>query len=309
MARESKATYEDVAAYMDDCYSQGVDPSLRSVIRAVGGNSASTTKHYHEYNKTRQADIAKMTQELGSSKIAEILASEIKILVTQRTLKLQESIARYEKQLAELTGIMGEHEKECERKVNLAESDKQLEIAGMAEKLNKAIKTMEDAKDETKDALEELAQTKGDTQQAIDKAEQKAQVLVDAANQRADKAEEEANSLREQVKQLTVDEAKREIEKALFNDTQNQLDGMRITLADKNTEVVKLTSEKEMHERDAVRLSKELETALKKADQFSKSQAELIEAQKQLNQVKHDLVQAERERDSLTVAIRSQDKR
>ncbi|KZY37733.1 MULTISPECIES: hypothetical protein [unclassified Oleiphilus] len=137
----------------------------------------------------------------------------------------------------------------------------------------------------------------------IEAAKAEANSLVVVADKRLGEAEDELKTLRVQVSQLTVDEAKRQIEKEQFKQAQDSLNSVQSDLADQKTQSVKLTAEVAGYEKDVARLTQDLADTKVQLDKASSAQVMLIEAQKQLAQLERDLSQSEREKDSLSHAL------
>nr|AKN36162.1 hypothetical protein [Vibrio genomosp. F6] len=130
--------------------------------------------------------------------------------------------------------------------------------------------------------------------------------LVNAANRRTDKAEQESAGLREQVTLLTVDQAKREIEKAQHEKTLEQHSTTLNELADKRTLIVQLQTQEESRQSEINRLTNELVDVKADSKLLAAAQGQLVELQRQISQLQSDLSLSERERESLSVALRRQ---
>ena len=74
----------------------------------------------------------------------------------------------------------------------------------------------------------------------IESAKSEANALVQAANKQIDKAESETTTLRQQVKELSVDQAKHEIEQAQFEQAKNTVNKLQVEIAETKTLVVQL---------------------------------------------------------------------
>jgi len=337
----SGINYDDVSTVISDMLLQGTDPSIRGVLRVTGGKPENISRFYHEFFKKRNAEISKMADELGSSKIAELLASQVHIVVERQTKSLTKMVERQNIDIVELVELLSEKENDCNHKVDLAEanslqaineSNEKIKITN--QKIDDAIKAKNIAEQEiiklTINTTNEIEAINAKTEQLCISEKNKADDLVEAANQRSlvlieaakkeadslvkaatvqiDKAETETQLLRQQVKELTIDEAKRQIEQVHFEQAQVRLSNQQSDLAEQKTMIVQLTTEKSAFVKDQQRLENDLVDAKSVSKELSKTQGQLIEAQKQTSQLQQSLSLSERERDSLSLALATTNK-
>nr|AKN38539.1 hypothetical protein [Vibrio tasmaniensis] len=170
------------------------------------------------------------------------------------------------------------------------------------QKATEAIALSEEVK---KEADKSMSDNEQKCDLLVTNAKSEAESLVGAANRRADKAEQESASLREQVKLLTVDQAKREIEQAQHEKTQEQHIETLNQLANERTTVVQLRTQEENRQSEIERLTGELNEIKSDSKQLASAQGQLVELQRQISQLQSDLSLSERERESLSVALRS----
>ncbi|MGY0314509.1 hypothetical protein ACV4QK_21850 (plasmid) [Alteromonas macleodii] len=142
-----------------------------------------------------------------------------------------------------------------------------------------------------------------EAQNAIKSAEQKADSLVSAANHRLEKAEAETASLREQIKSLSVDNAKFEMEREKFEQENKHNQELRASLGESNTLNIKLESQKESLAASIERLTNDLVEYKAQASELPKVQTLLIESERKLADVQNKVYQLEREKDSLSRAL------
>ena len=76
-------------------------------------------------------------------------------------------------------------------------------------------------------------------------------------------------------------------------------------LANERTTVVQLRTQEESRKAEIERLSGELTDAKSDSKQLAAAQGQLVELQRQISQLQSDLSLSERERESLSVALRS----
>ncbi|AUI88797.1 hypothetical protein BS333_21790 (plasmid) [Vibrio azureus] len=316
MAEQSGVTFDLVSKAATAMLNQGTKPSVRNVMQVTGGKTETVSKLLRDFNDKRNAEVLKMADELGSSKIAQLLADEMQSVVERKTATLQQMLSDQKAQLDEAIELLEEKEKDCLHRIEMAEAKATQLINEANEKATKALEQVDKAEQRATEAIALSEEAKKETEKSISDNENKcellvlnakseAQSLVQAANLRADKAEQECTGLREQVKLLTVDQAKREIEQALHEKTQLQHDEALHLLANERTTVVQLRTQEESRKAEIERLSGELTDAKSDSKQLAAAQGQLVELQRQISQLQSDLSLSERERESLSVALRS----
>ncbi|MEZ8029995.1 DNA-binding protein [Enterovibrio norvegicus] len=317
MSEQSGVSFEQVSKAATSMLSKGVTPSVRGVIAVTGGKTETVSKHLRDFHEKRNAEVLKMADELGSSAIAKILATEVQTVVDRKSEQLQRTIEELKEQRDEVIELLSEQEKDCRHRVELAEAKAIQSINDAADKIAHAKERAEKAENDASESRVAAAEAKQQAENTIESVETKCDLLignakseatslVDAANKRADKAEQEAESLREQVKLLSIEQAKREIEQEQY---QQALDIHNRTLTDlveERTRATKLEIQHESLTANIQRINDELSDTRADSKQLAAVQGQLIEIQKQLSQTQHDLSQSERERESLTLALRRQ---
>ncbi|MBD1559578.1 hypothetical protein HC752_21785 [Vibrio sp. S9_S30] len=316
MADKSGVTYEQVAKAATGMLNQGTKPSVRGVMQVTGGKTETVSKHLRDFTEKRNSDVLKMADELGSSAIAKLLADEVQNVVERKTANLHELLANQKEQLDEAIELLEEKEKDCQHRVEMAEAKAVQSINEANGKATRAMERVELAEQAAKDALQEAETAKADSAKAISNTENKCELLVEnakneakslveASNRRADKAEQESEGLREQVKLLTVDQAKREIEQAQHEKTLEQHNTLIKELADERTVTVQLRTQQESQKADVERLNIDLAEAKADSKALSSAQGQLVELQKRVSQLQSELSLSERERESLSLVLRS----
>lgn len=318
-------TYNQVSSVALDMLASGVKPTVRGVLKVTGGKTETVSGFLRDFHDKRDAEISKMADELGSSAIASLLASEIQVVVDRSTKSLTEIVERQKEQIAEMIELLDEKEVECNHRVELAEAKSVQSINESNEKAkisNERIEIANTTKIKAEQALTEIQveskreiqtirneaealvnATEQKTSALVDSAKSEAEALVNAANTQIDKAESETKTLRQQVKEFTVSQARYEIEQAQFKHAQITLNTLQIEIADNKTLIVQLQTEQNAFVKDTARLERDLITAKETAEKLSQAQARLVELQKQLSQSQHDLSQSQRERESLSQAL------
>lgn len=317
MAEQSGVTFEQVSKAATAMLTQGTKPSVRGVMQVTGGKTETVSKLLRDFNDKRNAEVLKMADELGSSKIAQLLADEVQSVVERKTASLQQMISDQKAQLDEAIELLEEKEKDCQHRIEMAEAKATQAINEANDKATKAIERVDVAELAAKEASAAIEQAKQDADKAVSDIENKcdllvtnskseADSLVNAANRRTDKAEQESAGLREQVTLLTVDQAKREIEKAQHEKTLEQHSTTLNELADKRTLIVQLQTQEESRQSEINRLTNELVDVKADSKLLAAAQGQLVELQRQISQLQSDLSLSERERESLSVVLRRQ---
>ena len=323
--QSQSVTFEQVQKVASEMISQGVKPTVRGVRGVTGGRNETVAEHLDNFNKKRDVEVSKLADEIGSSEIGKLIAGEIQTVVDRRTTALNEILSRQESQIEELIGILKDNEKDCSERITLAEAESTKAIAEANTKIDKHIEKANSADQAKSYAEEQLSQVQAETSNTIASIEQKSQLMVEAAqaearsliaaakteaqslvaaaNKQTDKAETETISLREQVKLLSIDQARHDLEQEQFKQAQRQLERLRVELADNKTSIVRFESQNGSLEKDTKRLDTELLEAKEQARQLPKAQAQLVETQKQISQLQHNLSQSEREKESLSRAL------
>lgn len=318
MAEQNGVTFAQVSKAATSMLSKGITPTVRNVIAVTGGRTETVSELLRDYNDKRNAEVLKMANELGSSAIAKLLASEVQSVVDRKTEQLQTMFIELKEQRDELIELMSEQEQQATHRVEMAEARATQAIAAANEKTVNAEERAEQAEAKSIEAIKITEQAKQNAAESIKASETKAELLisnakseaellVNAANKRADKAEQEAVSLREQVKLLSIEQAKRDIEQAQYQQTLIAHQNSVAELADERTKNARLQIQFENQASDILRLTNEIQELRADSKQFSLLQGQYIELQKQLTQSQHDLSQSERERESLSVALRSKE--
>lgn len=135
----------------------------------------------------------------------------------------------------------------------------------------------------------------------------KSESLVSVANERLEKAENETASLREQIKSLSVDNAKFEMEREKFEQEHKHNQELRISLAESNTHAVKLESQKEALTANIERLTGDLADYKSQANELPKVQTLLLESERKSSELQNKVSQLQNEKDSLSRALAVQE--
>ena len=317
MKVQNSVTFEDVAKAASSMLTQGITPSVRGVIAVTGGKTETVSMYLRDFFDKRNAEVIRMADELGSTAIAKLLASEMQTVVDRKTAQLQGIIKEQKDQLNEVIELLNDKEKDCEHRVELAEAkmtqainEANAKITSAKERADnfeeQANQAKSEANEKTKKAQNAIEANQTKCELIIENAKNEAAALILAANKHTDKAELEAVSLREQVKALSIEQAKREIEQDQYQHMQEMHNNMMNDLAFEKTNNVKLQAQCKSKTADIARLTGELNEAKTDSKQLTTLQGQLIEVQKQQAQTQHALTQSERERESLTLALRSQ---
>jgi len=309
-----KITYAQVAKIALDMLSQGVKPTVRTVIRLTGGKTETVSRFLRDFYNKRDEEVSQMADELGNSKLAELLATEIQVVIDRKTTALTEIVDRQKAQLSELVELLDEKEEECKHRIDITEAQSVQTVNEMKEKLESNLKILATTVGEKEKAEDEVISIQDKTNKLIAFTEQKSQSIVDASKKETDshirlanhqiiKMESETVTLREQVKILTVEAAKHEIEHLHYGQSQKKLEKALISISNQQILIAQLQTENSAINKNNLRLEIDIKESKTKADQFSQVQALIIEKQNQISQLSHDLTQSNRERDSLSQAL------
>ena len=307
-------SFEEIEKIASGMLIQGVKPTVRGVISVSGGKTEVVSKYLCDFFNKRDEDVSKMADEIGSSSVAKLIAGEIHLIVEKRTLELSEINMRQKEQINEFVELLEEKVFEADTikkdALELVEKSK-IETNEKIDKItleatNKIKKAETDtisAKDAEKKAVSQSGEIKLLSASSVDASREQARVLVEAANARAEQAENEAKLLREQVKSLSVDEAKRDIEKTELTKTKQLFEDLRFSHAEQKTNVVLKESENKALSKDILRLENENKEYKLIDKELTKSQTQLVESQKTITDISSKLSLSERERESLQAAL------
>jgi chromosome segregation ATPase len=298
--QNQSVTFQAVEKIASEMLSQGVKPTVRGVIAVTGGKTETVTRHLRDFNEKRENEVGKMAGEIGSSKVASLIAGEIQNIIDKKTILLSDAVESQKQQVEELLGLLEEQANDSEslqESTSLAIAKAIQDSSEKVEKANvRADKCAQAQQQAQKEA--EIALSKADS--LIKSETDKAKALVDVANDRTGKAEQEAQILQEQVKGLSVDVAKLESGQELFEEQKITLTELRLELAEQKTETVRISTENKSLEKDVTRLEADNAEYKGRANDFYAMQSQLVEAQKLIAQLKVELSDSEKEREVLT---------
>jgi len=307
-------SFETVEKIASGMLMQGVKPTVRGVISVSGGKTEVVSKHLRDFFHKRDTDVSKMADEIGSSSVAKLIAGEIHIIVEKRTAELSKINERQKEQIDELVELLEdkvlESDKIKKEAIELVESTKK-ETAEKIEKITQdSSNKIKKAEVDTENAIEDKrkAQLKCNeieltAKNTVESSKEQAKALVDAANLNREQAEQETKLLREQVKSLSIDEAKRTIEKEELQKTKQLFEELRLSYAELKTDAVVHMSENKSLLKDITRLEYENKEYKQLDKDLTKYQTQLVEAQKSITELNSKLSLTERERESLTSAL------
>lgn len=318
--------FETVEKAANNFYRMGVEPTVREVRNITSGKTETVSKHLLKVKEKRKSKILDMSETIGSSKIASLLADEIQKLIEQRTGALQQISESQELDLKELSSLIEEHAQEysqtieklkCEHNQALekVEISSTQEISNITKQLEEQSKKSEQAEMDKNDALKKMELLVEDTKKRVDSTqhdrdlvisltEKEASALVDAAEERTNNIEQEAISLRDQVKQLSIDNAKFEVAQEQHKKTQTKLESTIELLTQERASVIKLKTQQDNHVAEVQRLSSELTEAKSATKDLAIAQGQLVELQAQISQLQTCLASVEREKETLAIALK-----
>ena len=317
---DSKAvTFQDVERVASDALSQGVKPTVRGIMKVIGGRTETVSDYLNAFNNKREQEQAKIADEIGTTEVGKLLAGELYNMVERKTKALNEKVDRQKEQIEELIELLGEKEADCQSRVDIAEIARDKAIQAADEKVQRMTEKLEAAENQAKEALEQVSSIENESQRRIEQAETKAQALTEAAKSEASAlvnhaekrilaAETESKNLRDKVSELTLGEAKHQLQMEQLAAANKRLDEMEEALSEAKTQVIELRSERNGLDKDVARMDKENEALKVKIERIGDAQSQLIEAQKIVSQLQRELSQSERERESLSQALAANSK-
>lgn len=303
MVGQNGITYEQVASAAQDILGSGVKLTVRAVIKVTGGKTETVSRFLRDFNDKRDADVASMADELGSSKIAELLANEMQNVVERKTADLKKIIERLRIDRDEVIELLEEKENDCVHRVELAEARALTAERQISEAEQQAKVALSDLEAVKLDSASQIKQAQQEAENATKSAEQKSESLVSVANERLEKAETETASLREQIKSLSIDNAKFEMEREKFEQENKLNQELRLNLAESNTQNVKLESKNEAQAANIERLISDLNDYKKQASELPRVQTLLLELERKSSELQNKVSQLESEKDSLSRAL------
>ena len=111
MKVQNSVTFEDVAKAASSMLTQGITPSVRGVIAVTGGKTETVSMYLRDFFDKRNAEVIRMADELGSTAIAKLLASEMQTVVDRKTAQLQGIIKEQKDQLNEVIELLNNKDK------------------------------------------------------------------------------------------------------------------------------------------------------------------------------------------------------
>ena len=135
--------------------------------------------------------------------------------------------------------VIAETEKEQAEKVSIKVQDESKRLVVEA---NENAERLIDSIKKDADMLVKTADQKSSV--LVEASKSEANALVKAANVQMNNAISETQTLRQQVKELTIEQAKYEIEQEQYVQSKEILNTQQIEIADQKTNVVKLQTEK-----------------------------------------------------------------
>ena len=296
-------SFQTVDKVASEMITKGVKPTVRSVIAVTGGKTEIVSKHLRDFFEKRDDEVTRMSEELGSGSIAKLIAKEMQLLIDKRTAHLLEINARQKEQIDEYVELLEENVRESEKikdealsNIENAKRENSQKIDKIREELSK-LKEIADTKSLEASEIKLLSKNK------IEAEQEKSIALLEVANKREEEVIQENNLLREQIRTLSINEAKREIEQKEFDTLKNQFHQLQLSNAQEQTKSVKLLAEKDAISQNIERLEKDNREYKLIEKDFMKAQIELLASQKQINELNSKLSLSEKEINSLKLTV------
>lgn len=296
-------TYERVAEVANNMIVNNDEPSVAKVIAVTGGKRHTVMEFLRVWKERRNQDVQRLANDIGSSKIGQLIASEISIMLDKSNSASLKTIECQKLEIEEYVQTIKELEQRNESEIALARLKSDEVIKASDEKVKQMSTQLEEAKQAKRDAemAVKVAERKAET--LIEAAGSEADKLVAAANTELDKSQSEARQLREQIKVLTIDEAKRELEKVELDRIRNELASHQTKIAELNSLLTQVQTQNESLIIEKDRNYSELQEMKVQANRAIELQTLLLAKEGQLGEVNSKLSQAERQVESLTRTI------
>jgi hypothetical protein len=211
-----------------------------------------------------------------------------------------DTIDKQRLEIEEYSETIKELELRNESEISLAKSKSDEAIRVSDEKVKVMSVKLDDAMQEKRDAQLLVEQAEQKSQSLIEAAKSESEKLVAAANTERDKSQEEAKQLREQIKTLTIDEAKRELEKVELNRAREQLLLAQSKIAEQNTLLTQVKTQNESLTIEKDRNYSELQEVKVQAKKAIELQTTLLNKEIQISELSRDLSQSEKQIESMT---------
>lgn len=277
-SQKGTVTYDRVAEVATAMLANGLTPTVRSVLEVTGGKTTNVSAFLSEFMKKQDEQVLKLAETLGSGEVAKLLAAEIQNGIIQRTAAQGKIIESQAARIEELQQLLEQTAADAEaERLEAAKSIEQAK-AEAAEQVQAAASRADAARARADEAVSEAQ-----------RAQQGAAASVDAARTAQEKAENEAQSLREQVKQLSIDAAKRELLQAESEQNREQLAALRLEHAQRNTDLAEQRAELRAAQKEITRLEGVEHDARKGAADLVRSQAELVQMSKRISELEKAL--------------------
>ena len=288
-------SFQTVDKVASEMITKGVKPTVRSVIAVTGGKTEIVSKHLRDFFEKRDDEVTRMSEELGSGSIAKLIAKEMQLLIDKRTAHLLEINARQKEQIDEYVELLEENVRESEKIKDEALSNIENAKRENSQKIDKIREELSKLKEIADTKSLEASEIKLLSKNSIEAEQEKSIALLEVANKRAEQAIQENNLLREQIRTLSIDEAKREIEQKEFDTLKNQFHQLQLSNAQEQTKSVKLLAEKDAISQNIERLEKDNREYKVIEKDFMKAQIELLASQKQINELNSKISLLEKE--------------
>ena len=284
----SGVNYNDVEKVILDMLASGTDEqliTLNAVKRLSGGRSENVAKYYHEFFTKRNNEVNSIADELGSSEIGKLIASAVRTMIERESSALSSIVEKQKNHIAELIELLEEKQSQCDHEIELAEAKSNEAINEASKQISTYKAKLDEALQHKAQADSELEAVKLDAEQQIKAAQTQADALVSASNKQLEKVEAEAQTLRNQVKELSIDEATRQLEKVALEQAQQNINDQQETIATNKTELASLRVKSTESDKTIARLESELievkqlkKAALEQAQKSINDQQETIAA-------------------------------
>jgi predicted phage tail protein len=309
LAVKPKATLEEVTKLANEMLKNGVEPTTRNLSVHLQGRTSSIQGFLIEYKNNLEHRKNAIAEEVGSLAVAKLLSQELLLMIDRRNESLTEQVAQLTRNLDETLSLLSDSEDKLESVLNTTAAqvaEIETSTASKVEKAQSAVSLIE----------QQLRELKATSEKAIDDARNhakaevlKAEALVDAANGRVAQAETELRASREQIKLLSIDVAKRELEQRELEQAKVTIATLQATLSKQQDQISYTTANLERLTQDRTELKATEAKLGKTAENLTATlvsvRGELAESRAKLAEVNAEKLAFERDTQRLNTDLNS----
>ncbi|WP_052501569.1 DNA-binding protein [Thiomicrospira microaerophila] len=239
-------SYNQVEKTASEMLANGIRPTVRGVMSVIGGKTETVSKYLRDFFEKRDQEVASMANQIGSTEIAKLIASEIHTLVEKRTHEIAGVAQRQKQQINELVELLEAKQEE----INQITSQSQSLIEQTQSEAQAKIDTL-------MNQLNQAKQAEHDAAHKIQAAQDKATTLIEAADARAHKYETEALTYRDEIQKLNIEKARYQVEQKECMSVRTKYEKLVELQNQTHSELIEARAEQRALNKDLARLEKE----------------------------------------------------